>query len=135
MDEIKRGQREIQESKLEVFENKNRHRDYQITISSPEFTCLCPMTGYPDFGTITIKYIPEEFCLELKSVKLYINKFRDQGIFHEEVVNKILDDLVAVCKPRWMEVHGDYNPRGNVKTIVRAEYRAQGFKGKISAVT
>lgn len=132
MNKIKRGQKEIQKSKLEVFENKNRHRDYEITISSPEFTCLCPMTGYPDFGTITIKYVPEEFCLELKSVKLYINKFRDQGIFHEEVVNQILDDLVKVCKPRWLEVYGDFNPRGNVKTVVRVEYRAPGFEEKIA---
>ena len=132
MDELKRGLKEIQESKLEVFENKNRHRDYEVTITSPEFTCLCPKTGYPDFATITIKYIPEEFCLELKSVKLYINKFRDQGIFHEEVVNKIIDDLVIVCKPRWMEVHGDFNPRGNVRTVVRAEFRAPDFKGKVT---
>ena len=133
MDKIKRGQKEIQESKLEVFKNKNRHRDYEITITSPEFTCLCPMTGYPDFGTITIKYIPDEFCFELKSVKLYINKFRDIGIFHEEVVNKILEDLVEVGKPRWMEVFGDFNPRGNVTTVVRAEYSAPGYKGMISA--
>ena len=128
MDHLKRGQKEIRESKLEVFENKNRHRDYEITITSPEFTCLCPMTGYPDFATITITYIPEEFCLELKTVKLYINQFRDVGIFHEEVVNKILDDLVQVCKPRWMQIYGDFNPRGNVKTVVCAEYCASNFK-------
>jgi 7-cyano-7-deazaguanine reductase len=133
MNNLKRGQKEIQESKLEVFKNKNRHRDYEITISSPEFTCLCPMTGYPDFGTITIKYIPDEFCFELKSVKLYINKYRDIGIFHEEVVNKILEDLIKVGKPRWIEVFGDFNPRGNVKTVVRAEFTAPGYKGTKSA--
>ena len=123
MAKLKRGQEEILKSRLTAIENKYPNRDYEINITLPEFTCLCPMTGYPDFATIHVKYIPDKLILELKSVKLYINKFRDQGIFHEEAVNKILDDLVAACHPRWMEVIGDFNPRGNVKTVVRAEYK------------
>ena len=132
MNQLKRGQKEILESKLEVFENINKHRDYEISITSSEFTCLCPKTGYPDFATITINYIPDEYCFELKSVKLYINKFRDVGIFHEEVVNKILEDLIEVGKPRWLQILGDFNPRGNVKTFVKAEYLKPGFEGRIS---
>ena len=125
MTEMKKGQKEIQHAKLTVVENKYSHRDYEISISLPEFTCLCPMTGYPDFATIYVKYIPDKLILELKSVKLYINKFRDREIFHEETVNEILEDLTAVCQPRWMEVVGDFNPRGNVKTVVRAEYKKE----------
>ncbi|MFH1941348.1 MAG: preQ(1) synthase [bacterium] len=125
MAKLKKGQREIQESKLESVENKYPHRDYEVSITLPEFTCLCPKTGYPDFATIRVRYIPDKRILELKSVKLYINKYRDQEIFHEEAVNKILEDLTAACSPRWMEVIGDFNPRGNVKTVVRAEYRKE----------
>ncbi len=128
MDELKRGQREIMESRLEVFENKYPHRDYEIQITNSEFTCLCPRTGYPDFATITVRYIPDKYCLELKSFKLYINKFRDRGIFHEEAVNEILEALVEVVKPRYMHIQGDFNPRGNVHTVVTAEYTARGYK-------
>ena len=122
---MKKGQKAIQEAKLTAVENQYPHRDYEVSITLPEFTCLCPMTGYPDFATIHVKYIPDRLILELKSVKLYINKFRDQSIFHEEAVNRILEDLVAVCQPRWMEVVGDFNPRGNVKTVVRAEQKKE----------
>jgi len=122
---LKKGQKEIFESKLETVQNKYPGRDYEISITLPEFTCLCPIAGYPDFATIRVKYIPDKLILDLKSVKLYINKFRDQEIFHEEAVNKILDDLVEVCQPRWMEVIGDFNPRGNVKTVVRAEHKKE----------
>ena len=125
MSKMKKGQEEIRESRLTAVENKYAHRDYEVNITFPEFTCLCPMTGYPDFATIQVKYVPDELILELKSAKLYINKFRDEGLFHEEAVNKILDDFVAVCKPRRMEVVGDFNPRGNVKTVVRAEYNKE----------
>jgi 7-cyano-7-deazaguanine reductase len=125
MTELKKGQDAIRKSQLTAIENKYPHRDYEIKIHLPEFTCLCPMTGYPDFATIHVKYIPDKLILELKSVKLYINKFRDEDIFHEEAVNKILEDLVAVCQPRWMEVVGDFNPRGNVKTFVRAEHKKE----------
>ena len=122
---MKEGQKAIQEAKLTAIENQYPHRDYEVSITLPEFTCLCPMTGFPDFATIHVKYIPDRLVLELKSVKLYINKYRDQSIFHEEVVNRILEDLVAVCQPRWMEVVGDFNPRGNVKTVVRAEHKKE----------
>jgi 7-cyano-7-deazaguanine reductase len=121
----KKGELEIQQSKLSRVENKYPHRDYEISITLPEFTCLCPMTGYPDFAIIHVKYIPDKWILELKSVKLYINKYRNEYIFHEEAVNKILEDLVACCEPRWMEVMGDFNPRGNVKTIVKAEHKKE----------
>jgi 7-cyano-7-deazaguanine reductase len=120
---LKRGQKEILESKLTVVENQYPNRDYEVNITLPEFTCLCPISGYPDFAEIRVKYIPDKHIIELKSLKLYINKFRDQFVFHEEAVNRILDDLVKVCHPRWMEVVGDFNPRGNVKTVVRAEHR------------
>jgi 7-cyano-7-deazaguanine reductase len=122
---LKRGQKEILESKLTVVENKYTDRDYEVAVTLPEFTCLCPISGYPDFAEIRIKYIPDKHIIELKSLKLYINKFRDQFIFHEEAVNRILDDLVKVCQPRWMEVMGDFNPRGNVKTVVRTEHRKE----------
>jgi 7-cyano-7-deazaguanine reductase len=122
MDELKRGQQEILESTLEVFDNKYPHRDYVITITNPEFTCLCPRTGYPDFATLEIKYVPDRYCLELKSFKLFINKYRDRGIFHEEVVNEILEELVRVLKPRYLSIRGDFNPRGNIHTVVHAEY-------------
>lgn len=124
-EKLKRGQKEILNAKLTAVENRYPQRDYEVAISLPEFTCLCPITGYPDFATIHVKYIPDKLILELKSLKLYINKFRDQEIFHEESVNRILDDLVKVCQPRWMEVVGDFNPRGNVKTIVKAEYKKE----------
>ncbi len=119
---MKKGEREIKESKLTAVDNKYPHRDYEVNISLPEFTCLCPLTGYPDFAVIKVNYVPDKKIIELKSLKLYINKFRDTELFHEETVNKILDDLVALCHPRWMEVIGDFNPRGNVKTIVKAEH-------------
>ena len=125
MAELKKGQKKIIKSKLTAVENKYPHRDYEVSITLPEFTCLCPMTGYPDFATIHVTYVPDKLLLELKSVKLYINKFRDQEVFHEEAANKILEDLVAACQPRWMEVVGDFNPRGNVKTVVRAEYKKE----------
>jgi len=122
---LKRGQEEILKSKLTAVENQYPHRNYEISITLPEFTCLCPISGYPDFATMRVKYIPDKYILELKSVKLYINKFRDMEMFHESAVNKILEDLVEACRPRWMEVVGDFNPRGNVKTVVRAEYKKE----------
>ncbi len=123
MKPLKRGQIEIRDSKLTAVPNPYPGRDYEVAVSLPEFTCLCPLSGYPDFGTIHVRYIPDHHIIELKSLKLYINKFRDREIFHEETVNLILDDLVAVAKPRWMEVTGDFNPRGNVKTVVKAQYK------------
>ena len=127
--ELKRGEKEIQEAKLVAVKNLYPNRDYEVSITLPEFTCKCPMTGYPDFATIHVKYIPDELIVELKSIKLYINQYRDEYIFHEEIVNRILDDLVACIHPRWMEVTGDFNPRGNVKTIVRVEHKSEDFNG------
>lgn len=122
-EELKRGQREILENKLTPVENRYPDRDYEVSITLPEFTCLCPISGYPDFATIYITYIPDQYIIELKSIKLYVNKFRDQNIFHEESVNLILDDLVKAIQPRWMQVKGDFNPRGNVHTVVKVEYK------------
>lgn len=127
--EPKKGTLEIQNAKLMAVPNQYPDRDYEVSIDLPEYTCLCPISGYPDFATIHIKYIPDEHIVELKSLKLYINQYRDREIFHEESVNKILDDLVACIHPRWMEVLGDFNPRGNVKTRVRVEYRKDNASG------
>ena len=112
---------------LDTFANPYPGRDYTIEMDCPEFTAVCPKTGQPDFGTIRIRYVPDEKCLELKSLKLYLWSFRDQGIFHEAVTNSILEDLVAACAPRRMTVVGDFNVRGGISTVVTAEY-AQGEK-------
>ena len=117
------GAKIIREAKLERFANRTRHRRYTVEFSCPEFTCVCPASGFPDFATIHIKYVPYEWCVELKSLKLYINKFRNQGIFHEDVVNVILDDLVELLDPWEIDVVGDFNVRGNIKTIIRAQHR------------
>ncbi len=107
---------------LETFENPKPGRDYEITFECPEFTCVCPMTGQPDFAHITIVYVPDQRCVELKSLKLYLWSFRDQGHFHEAVTNKILDDLVAAVAPRQMEVTGMFNVRGGISTEVVATF-------------
>lgn len=107
---------------LETFPNPCPERDYEIAFECPEFTCLCPRTGQPDFATITIRYVPDESCVELKSLKLYLWAFRDEGHFHEAVTNRILDDLVALLKPRRMTVVGDFNVRGGIHTVVTAEH-------------
>ena len=112
---------------LDTFANTYPGRDYTIEMVCPEFTAVCPKTGQPDFGTIRIRYVPDEKCLELKSLKLYLWSFRDQGIFHEAVTNSILEDLVAACAPRRMTVVGDFNVRGGISTVVTVEY-AQGEK-------
>ena len=124
-EKLKRGQKAIQQSKLTAVKNQYPERDYEVKVTLPEFTCLCPISGYPDFAAIHVKYIPDHHIVELKSLKLYINKYRDQHIFHEEAVNRILDDLVALIQPRWMEVTGDFNPRGNVKTVVTAKFEKE----------
>jgi 7-cyano-7-deazaguanine reductase len=117
----------IAESALEAVPNPNPERDYEIDLSIPEFTCLCPRSNFPDFATMRIHYIPDQSIVELKSLKLYINQFRDQELFHEQAVNRILDDLVALVQPRFMEVVGDFNVRGNIKTVVTARHVAVGF--------
>ena len=109
---------------LETFENQFPDRDYQIEIVSPEFTSVCPRTGQPDFGTITITYTPDKLCVELKSLKFYLQSFRNQGIFYEHVTNTILDDLVAVTKPRWMKLEAAFNARGGMTETVTSKYAA-----------
>ncbi len=107
---------------IEVFENKYPERDYYITHINQEFTSVCPKTGLPDFGRITIRYIPDRLCLELKALKYYFISFRDRGIFYEALVNQILDDLVAACKPRYMEISGEFSTRGGMNSVVEAVY-------------
>ena len=109
---------------LETFPNPNPERDYEIAISTPEFTCVCPMTGQPDFATISIRYVPDQRCVELKSLKLYLWSYRDEGAFHEQVTNRILDDLIAAIAPRRATVEGDFNVRGGLHTVVTASYEA-----------
>ena len=107
---------------LETFPNPRPGRDYEIAIRCPEFTSVCPKTGLPDFGEIRITYVPDELCLELKALKYYLIGFRDQGIFYENVTNRILDDLVAACRPRRMTVVGDFSVRGGITTAVTVAY-------------
>lgn len=109
---------------LESFENPRPEREYEIRFECPEFTCVCPKTGQPDFATIRIRYAPAAHCVELKSLKLYLWSYRDEGAFHEAVTNKILDDLVALTQPRWMVVEGDFMVRGGIHTVVEARHDA-----------
>lgn len=115
----KYGTKEIAEARLEPWDNPCTDRDYTIEISFPEFTCLCPRSGYPDFATIKLSYVPNRYVVELKSLKLYLNSFRDRAISHEAVTNMIFDDLKKTLNPRKMEVVGDFNVRGNVKTEIK----------------
>ena len=112
---------------LETFENATPERDYTVRIRVPEFTCLCPKTGQPDFATLQIEYVPDERCVELKSLKLYVWAFRDKGAFHEAVTNEILGDLFAACLPRFMRVTAEFNVRGGIYTTVVAEQKAPGW--------
>ena len=110
--------------KIEVFDNPRPGRDYRITIRCPEFTSVCPRTGQPDFGEITIEYSPAGSCIELKSLKYYLQAYRNKGVFYEALTNEILDDLGGVCRPRWMKVTARFTPRGGITTEVAAEYVA-----------
>jgi len=110
---------------LETFPNPKPERDYEIRFECAEFTCLCPMTGQPDFATFRIYYTPDQKCVELKSLKLYLWSFRDEGHFHEAVTNRILDDLVRAVRPRQMRIAGDFNVRGGIHTVVTAEHRGR----------
>ncbi len=114
--------RNLKTPDIEVWENQYSDREYTINIEIPEFTCICPKTGLPDFATIKVNYIPGKTCLELKSLKMYIVFYRNVGIFHEHLVNKILDDIVHACGPRWAQVEAVMNPRGGICTAVKAEY-------------
>jgi 7-cyano-7-deazaguanine reductase len=113
---------------LEVFKNQYTDRDYTVTHIAPEFTSLCPKTGQPDFGKITLEYIPDKLCVELKSLKIYLSSYRIDGIFYESVTNKILDDLVSVCKPRYMKITADFNVRGGISSVIVAEYKDNRLK-------
>jgi 7-cyano-7-deazaguanine reductase len=108
---------------LETFPNPNKERDYEISFEAPEFTCLCPMTGQPDFATIRIRYVPDETCVELKSLKLYLWSYRDEGAFHEAVTNRIADDIIRAIDPRFLEVVGDFFVRGGIKTAVKVTHQ------------
>jgi 7-cyano-7-deazaguanine reductase len=112
---------------LETFKNPNEERDYIVRIETSEFTCLCPKTGQPDFATIKLEYVPEDRCIELKALKLYLWSYRDQGAFHEAVTNKILEDLVTAMQPRYLRITSDFNVRGGLYTDVVAEHTADGW--------
>jgi 7-cyano-7-deazaguanine reductase len=114
--------------RLETFANPTRERDYRIHMEIPEFTCLCPKTGQPDFATLVLDYVPDRLCVELKSLKLYVWSYRDEGAFHEAVTNRILDDLVAATKPRYMKLEARFNVRGGIYTTVVAEHTKRGWK-------
>lgn len=116
---------------LETFENPSPARDYTIRIRIPEFTCLCPKTGQPDFATLNIEYVPEKRCVELKSLKLYVWSFREEGAFHEAVTNQMLDDLVAATAPRFMRLTAEFNVRGGIYTTVVAEHSAAGWQAPL----
>jgi 7-cyano-7-deazaguanine reductase len=113
-------------ARLEVFPNRHPGRDYLIRHTCPEFTSVCPKTGQPDFGALEILYVPDRVCVELKSLKLYVQSFRNQGIFYEDVVNVILDDLVSAVAPRRMTVEGRFNVRGGISSVVTASFEAAG---------
>jgi 7-cyano-7-deazaguanine reductase len=108
---------------LETFPNPNPERDYEISFEAPEFTCLCPMTGQPDFATIRIRYVPDATCVELKSLKLYLWSYRDEGAFHEAVTNRIANDVITAIAPRFLEVEGDFYVRGGISTKVKVTHR------------
>ncbi len=114
---------------LETFENEFPNRDYTIIHTAPEFTSLCPKTGQPDFATIDIDYIPDKLCVELKSLKLYLNSYRSEGIFFESVTNRILEDLVKVVSPRYMLVSAEFNVRGGISSVIEAEYESEDIWG------
>nr|VFK30895.1 MAG: 7-cyano-7-deazaguanine reductase [Candidatus Kentron sp. MB]VFK75748.1 MAG: 7-cyano-7-deazaguanine reductase [Candidatus Kentron sp. MB] len=112
---------------LEIFENPYPEREYTIRIRIPEFTCVCPKTGQPDFATLHLEYIPQTACIELKSLKNYVWSYREVGAFHEAVTNRILEDLVSACQPRFLRISAEFNVRGGIYTTVTAEHRARGW--------
>jgi len=125
------GRRMIAEARLESVPNPSLQRDYEVAFTIPEFTCLCPRSGFPDFATIRIRYVPDRLLVELRSLKLYINGYRDVAIFHEAAVNSILDDFVAAADPKWIEIIGDFNVRGNIKTVVTASHTKRRGAGAL----
>ena len=129
--EIMYGERKIETGELISFPNPNKNRDYEISIDFPEFTCKCPFSGYPDFANLRIIYQPNQEVIELKAIKLYLNSFREKKISHEEVTNKIIDDLIKASDPKWMQLEADFNPRGNVHTIIRV---CHGTRNKLELI-
>lgn len=116
--------------RLQTFANPSPDRDYRIAMEIPEFTCLCPMTGQPDFAVLALEYVPDRLCVELKSLKQYVWSFRDEGAFHEAVTNRILDDLVAATRPRYLRLSAKFNVRGGIYTTVVVEHRKRGWKAR-----
>jgi len=116
--------------RLQTFANPSPRRDYRIRMEIPEFTCLCPMTGQPDFAVLSLEYVPDRLCIELKALKLYVWSFRNEGAFHEAVTNRILDDLVKAAQPRFMRLTAKFNARGGIYTSVVAEHSKRGWKAK-----
>lgn len=112
------------QDQLEIFENSFPNREYEIEITCPEFTSICPKTGQPDFGTLVFRYIPDKACVELKSLKLYLQKFRNEGIFYENVTNRILDDFVAACHPRRASLESHWGARGGITSVIRVHYES-----------
>ena len=123
------GQEEIERNELQAWPNPKPERDYVIHFEIPEFTCLCPRSGFPDFATIVIDFVPDRSVVELKSLKLYINQFRTRALSHEAATNDILDDLLGLLAPRWMRVVAEFNVRGNIKTTIAAEQAQPGYAG------
>ena len=124
-DELQENVRSLKLPQIEVWKNKYSDREYVVHLDTSEFTCICPKTALPDFANIKIDYIPAKLCIELKSFKLYLVAYRDVGIFHEHLVNRILDDFVKACQPRWVKIEIEMNPRGGITTTVEAEYRGK----------
>jgi len=120
---LQRNIRKLKVPKIEVWINQYPDKIYTINLDIPEFTCICPKTGLPDFANLKIDYIPQKYCAELKSLKYYMNFYRNIGIFHEHVINKVMEDFVAACRPRWVKITGEFNPRGGIKTTVTREYK------------
>jgi 7-cyano-7-deazaguanine reductase len=122
---LQKNIRKLKTPLIEVWENQYPDRDYTVSLEIPEFTCVCPKTGLPDFATIKINYQPRKYCLELKSLKMYFIFYRNIGIFHEHLVNKVLDDIVRACQPHWAKVEVVMNPRGGITAVVTAEYQGK----------
>ena len=122
---LQKGVRKLTLPKIEVWENRYPDRDYTVHLETNEFTCICPKTGLPDFAALYIDYRPDKRCIELKSFKLYLHAFRNIGIFHEHVTNRIFDDFIATAKPRWARIRAEFNLRGGVKTTVEREYKSR----------
>ena len=120
---LQKNVRNLKTPEIEAWLNQYQDKVYTINIDIPEFTCICPKTGLPDFAAITLEYSPEKYCIELKSLKMYTIFFRDIGIFHEHLVNKMMDDLVIAVKPRWMKIRAVFNPRGGITTTVTREFK------------